>query len=45
MRLTYVVAEVTTYEQADSDFRGHEEIFAESGGVMDYDEDRSRPKR
>ncbi|XP_076892965.1 COP9 signalosome complex subunit 7-like isoform X1 [Bidens hawaiensis] len=29
----------------DIDFRGHEEMFAEPGGVMDYDEDRSRPKR
>lgn len=31
--------------KADIDFRGHEEICAESGGVMDYEEDRSRPKR
>ncbi|KAG9159314.1 hypothetical protein Leryth_024483 [Lithospermum erythrorhizon] len=31
--------------KADVDFRGHEEIFAESGGVMDYEEDRTRPKR
>ncbi|KAK9911002.1 hypothetical protein M0R45_034931 [Rubus argutus] len=31
--------------KADSDFRGHEEIYSESGGVMDYDEDRSQPKR
>ncbi|KAJ0559407.1 putative proteasome component (PCI) domain-containing protein [Helianthus annuus] len=29
----------------DIDFRGHEEMFPEPGGVMDYDEDRSRPKR
>ncbi|KAK9076523.1 hypothetical protein SSX86_004857 [Deinandra increscens subsp. villosa] len=29
----------------DIDFRGHEEMFSEPGGVMDYDEDRSRPKR
>ncbi|XP_061375869.1 COP9 signalosome complex subunit 7 isoform X1 [Gastrolobium bilobum] len=43
--LTYVVAEVTPYKQADIDFRGHEEICSESGGVMDYEEDRSRPKR
>lgn len=31
--------------KADIDFRGHEEIYSEPGGVMDYDEDRSRPKR
>jgi hypothetical protein len=43
--LTYIVAEVTHCKQADIDFRGHEEICAESGGVMDYEEDRSRPKR
>ncbi|KAL5150593.1 COP9 signalosome complex subunit 7 [Glycine soja] len=37
--------EVTHCKQADIDFRGHEEICSESGGVMDYEEDRSRPKR
>ncbi|KAI9094527.1 hypothetical protein K1719_026647 [Acacia pycnantha] len=31
--------------KADIDLRGHEEINSESGGVMDYEEDRSRPKR
>ncbi|CAL0304620.1 unnamed protein product [Lupinus luteus] len=31
--------------KADIDFRGHEEICPESGGVMDYEEDRIRPKR
>ncbi|KAL8236163.1 hypothetical protein R6Q59_017244 [Mikania micrantha] len=31
--------------KADIDLRGHEEMFPEPGGVMDYDEDRSRPKR
>ncbi|KAI4354702.1 hypothetical protein L6164_003547 [Bauhinia variegata] len=31
--------------KADVDFRSHEEISSESGGVMDYEEDRSRPKR
>ncbi|KAJ6729977.1 COP9 SIGNALOSOME COMPLEX SUBUNIT 7 [Salix viminalis] len=31
--------------KADNDFRGHEEIYSEPGGVMDYEEDRSRPKR
>ncbi|XP_050156672.1 COP9 signalosome complex subunit 7-like isoform X2 [Malus sylvestris] len=34
-----------TVKQADVDFRGHEEIYSEPGGVMDYEEDRSRPKR
>lgn len=41
MCLTYVVTEV----QAAIDFRGHEEAYSEPGGVMDYEEDRSRPKR
>ncbi|KAA8515850.1 hypothetical protein F0562_019029 [Nyssa sinensis] len=31
--------------KADIDFRGHEEIYSEPAGVMDYEEDRSRPKR
>ncbi|KAM2156719.1 hypothetical protein ACFX1R_042373 [Malus domestica] len=31
--------------KADIDFQGHEEIYSEPGGVMDYEEDRSRPKR
>ncbi|XP_010258778.1 PREDICTED: COP9 signalosome complex subunit 7-like isoform X1 [Nelumbo nucifera] len=32
--------------KADMEFQGHEEIFySEPGGVMDYEEDRSRPKR
>ncbi|PSS35813.1 COP9 signalosome complex subunit 7 like [Actinidia chinensis var. chinensis] len=31
--------------KADVDFRGHEEIYSGSGGVMDYEEDRIRPKR
>ncbi|CAI0548399.1 unnamed protein product [Linum tenue] len=31
--------------KADADFRGHEEMYSETGGVMDYEEDRSRPKR
>ncbi|CAN0921858.1 COP9 signalosome complex subunit 7 [Linum grandiflorum] len=30
--------------KADAEFRGHEEIYSEPGGVMDYEEDRSRPK-
>lgn len=46
MCLTYMVAEVTNFKQEDTEFRGHEEIsYAEPGGVMDYEEDRSRPKR
>ncbi|GAY41830.1 hypothetical protein CUMW_062400 [Citrus unshiu] len=31
--------------KADVDCRGHEEIYSEPGGVMDYEEDRGRPKR
>ncbi|CAK9149396.1 unnamed protein product [Ilex paraguariensis] len=31
--------------KADVDFRGHEEIYSEHGGVMDYEEDRTRSKR
>ncbi|GFQ06535.1 cop9 signalosome complex subunit 7 [Phtheirospermum japonicum] len=31
--------------KADNDIRGHEEIFSRHGGVMDYDQDRTRPKR
>uniref|UniRef100_A0A7N0TDI4 PCI domain-containing protein n=1 Tax=Kalanchoe fedtschenkoi TaxID=63787 RepID=A0A7N0TDI4_KALFE len=31
--------------KGDTDFRGNEELFSESGGVMDYEEDRVRPKR
>ncbi|KAL9260721.1 COP9 signalosome complex subunit 7-like protein [Drosera capensis] len=31
--------------KADMDFRGHEEIFSEPGGVMDFEEERVRPKR
>lgn len=31
--------------KADMDFRGHEEIYFEPGGVMDFEEDRVRPKR
>ncbi|XP_022959597.1 COP9 signalosome complex subunit 7-like isoform X2 [Cucurbita moschata] len=31
--------------KADIDIRGHEEVYSEPGGVMDYEEDRSRPKR
>ncbi|KAG8363442.1 hypothetical protein BUALT_Bualt19G0023000 [Buddleja alternifolia] len=35
---------VTNHKQADIDPRGHEEIFPEHGGVINYD-DRSRLKR
>ncbi|KAM7512179.1 hypothetical protein LguiB_011054 [Lonicera macranthoides] len=36
---------VTHSKQADFEFRGHEEIYSEPGVVMDYEEDRTRPKR
>ncbi|ERN00226.1 COP9 signalosome complex subunit 7 isoform X1 [Amborella trichopoda] len=40
------VEEVKKTIKGDLDLRGHEEIaFSESGGVMDFEEDRSRPKR
>ena len=43
MCLTYMVTEVN---QADLDLRGHEEMMcSEAGGLMDYEEDRARPKR
>ncbi|KAB2002699.1 hypothetical protein ERO13_D11G080200v2 [Gossypium hirsutum] len=31
--------------KAEVEFRGLEDIYSEPGGVMDYEEDRSRPKR
>uniref|UniRef100_A0A1J3CQB7 COP9 signalosome complex subunit 7 n=1 Tax=Noccaea caerulescens TaxID=107243 RepID=A0A1J3CQB7_NOCCA len=31
--------------KADAELRGHEETFGEPSGVMDYEEERSRPKR
>ncbi|CAA0839051.1 COP9 signalosome complex subunit 7 [Striga hermonthica] len=31
--------------KVDIDLRGHEELFSEHGGVMDFDQDRNRPKR
>ncbi|KAK6162650.1 hypothetical protein DH2020_002491 [Rehmannia glutinosa] len=40
--VSYVVAEVTNCKQADVEFRGHEDVFSEHGGVMDFEEDRSR---
>ncbi|THU44980.1 hypothetical protein C4D60_Mb02t13070 [Musa balbisiana] len=39
------VEEVKKSLKADLDLRGHEESFSESGGMMDYEEDRVRPKR
>ncbi|WOL07612.1 COP9 signalosome complex subunit 7 isoform X2 [Canna indica] len=39
------VEEVKKSLKADLELRGHEEIFSESGGMMDYEEDRVRPKR
>ncbi|VVB06758.1 unnamed protein product [Arabis nemorensis] len=33
------------FMKAEAELRGHEEIFGEPSGVMDYEEDRSRPKR
>ncbi|XP_072958410.1 COP9 signalosome complex subunit 7 isoform X2 [Typha angustifolia] len=39
------VEEVKKSIKADVDIRGHEEIFSESGGMMDYEEDRIRSKR
>uniref|UniRef100_A0A804MR24 PCI domain-containing protein n=1 Tax=Zea mays TaxID=4577 RepID=A0A804MR24_MAIZE len=31
--------------KADIDLRGHDEFLSESGGIMDFEEDRVRPKR
>lgn len=46
MCLTYMVAEVTHCKQAEMEFQGYEEIiYSGLGGLMDYAEDRSRPKR
>ena len=45
MCLTHLVAEVKHFKQADLHLQGHGEIFSEPGGMMDYEEDRSRPKR
>ncbi|KAG6497829.1 hypothetical protein ZIOFF_045735 [Zingiber officinale] len=39
------VEEVKKSLKVDLDLRGHEESFSESGGMMDYEEDRVRPKR
>ncbi|RWR85388.1 COP9 signalosome complex subunit 7-like protein isoform X2 [Cinnamomum micranthum f. kanehirae] len=39
------VEDVKKTLKADAELRGHEEVYSEPGGVMDYEEDRSRPKR
>ncbi|PKA50283.1 COP9 signalosome complex subunit 7 [Apostasia shenzhenica] len=39
------VEEAKKSVKADLDFRGHEELFPDSGGLMDYEEDRVRSKR
>ncbi|KAL6569298.1 COP9 signalosome complex subunit 7 [Orobanche minor] len=44
VKRTLSLKEVTN-KQADIEFRGHDEVFSEHGGVMDFEEDRSRPKR
>ncbi|RZR83388.1 hypothetical protein BHM03_00009988 [Ensete ventricosum] len=45
MCLTHLVAEVKHFKQADLHLQGHGEIFSEPGGMIDYEEDRARPKR
>jgi hypothetical protein len=39
------MAEVEQCKQADIDLRGHDDFLSESGGMMDFEEDRIRPKR
>ncbi|URD96559.1 COP9 signalosome complex subunit [Musa troglodytarum] len=39
------VEEVKKSLKADLHLQGHGEIFSEPGGMMDYEEDRARPKR
>ncbi|KAL6557291.1 COP9 signalosome complex subunit 7 [Orobanche minor] len=39
------VKKTLSLKQADIDLPGHDEIFSGHGGVMDYDQGRSRPKR
>lgn len=39
------MAEVEQCKQADNDLRGHDDFLSESGGIMDFEEDRIRPKR
>uniref|UniRef100_R7WAG1 Uncharacterized protein n=1 Tax=Aegilops tauschii TaxID=37682 RepID=R7WAG1_AEGTA len=42
---SYLIAEVEQCKQADNDLRGHDDFLSESGGIMDFEEDRIRPKR
>ncbi|KAI5013673.1 hypothetical protein ZWY2020_037717 [Hordeum vulgare] len=39
------VEEAKKSVKADSDLRGHDDFLSESGGIMDFEEDRIRPKR
>ena len=43
--VSYLMAEVEQCKQADIDLRGHDDFLSESGGMMDFEEDRIRPKR
>jgi len=43
--VSYLMAEVEQFKQADIDIRGHDDFLSESGGIMDFEEDRIRPKR
>ncbi|XBI91222.1 hypothetical protein VPH35_028596 [Triticum aestivum] len=39
------VEEAKKSVKADNDLRGHDDFLSESGGIMDFEEDRIRPKR
>ncbi|KAL6862146.1 hypothetical protein ACP4OV_016795 [Aristida adscensionis] len=39
------IKEVEQFKQADIELRGHDDFLSESGGIMDFEEDRVRPKR
>ena len=43
--VSYLMAEVEQFKQADNDLQGHDDFLSESGGIMDFEEDRIRPKR
>ncbi len=43
--VSYLMAEVEQFKQADIDLRGHDDFLSEPGGIMDFEEDRIRPKR
>jgi COP9 signalosome complex subunit 7 len=43
--VSYLMAEVEQFKQADIDIRGHDDYLSESVGIMDFEEDRVRPKR